>query len=291
MGYFVNLPLSWILADGQWLEWFIAEGLSPEFGFDEAGVEQPLPWHQGIGERLRAAGLSCSVHLPFMRLRPGSPDAAELRFTRERLNRAAELSRVYGAAHMVGHPAYIAERDGEAGSAETPERGWLERFCETWRPLPELGGCPLFLENIRDQSPRLLPGLVKALNLPPAQVGICFDAGHWHAFAGGKKKQDLPEWVKAHAPYIRHLHLHDNDGSDDQHLGLGKGDLPFELLLSELDAHGLRPSVTFEPHSGENFMDTAAWFAARPKAAAQIGWVAPKGSGLPIPPENEMQVF
>lgn len=285
MACFVNLPLSWVARDAHWLDWFLAEGLCPELGLDEASLALPRSWHQDIAQRLRGAGLACAVHLPFMGLEPGSADPSRRAHARVQIRLAAELSKLYGAAHMIGHPGFVAARDGEGRSESSPAPGWLERFCETWMPIPDLAATPLFLENIYDITPRVLLVLLAALDLPPASVGICFDAGHWNYFSGGRSRQDMPEWIQAYAPHLRHLHLHDNDGSSDQHLGLGQGNIPFDLLLKTLKAQSLCPSVTFEPHTAKAFMDTACWFAAHPDAARQLGWTPPKGSGLRPPQE------
>lgn len=286
MACFVNLPLSWVARDAHWLNWFLAEGICPELGLDEASLALPRKWHQDIAQRLRAAGLDCAVHLPFMGLEPGSADPAARIHVQGRIRLAAELAKLYGAAHMIGHPGFVAARDGEGGSESVPDSGWLERFRETWMPIPDLAETPLFLENIYDLTPRVLLVLLAALELPAPSTGICFDAGHWNYFSGGMLRQDMPEWIQAYAPYLRHLHLHDNDGFSDQHLGLGQGNISFTLLLRTLETEKLRPSVTFEPHTAKAFMDTARWFAAHPDAARQLGWTPPKGSGLHPPKED-----
>nr|NIS40833.1 sugar phosphate isomerase/epimerase [Desulfuromonadales bacterium] len=48
------------------------------------------------------------------------------------------------------------------------------------------------------------------------------------------------------APYLLHMHLHDNHGDRDAHLPVGKGTFDFQRLFSLLRAHRLTPSATFE---------------------------------------------
>lgn len=280
---FVNLPLRWIAHDERWLEWFLAEGVAPELGIDAVSLGLDRSWHQAIAQRLQAAGLPCSVHLPFFDLSPGAEDAELLELSRTRLHQAAELARLYRAAHMVGHPDFIAKRDGRQGGETIPDVGWLARSRESWEPLPRLAEAPLFLENTYERSPRPLLALLEDLGLET--TGICLDVGHWNHFAGGGVRQDLPFWVATLAPYLRHLHLHDNDGSADQHLGLGEGNIAFPLLLTALKEGNLSPSVTLEPHTGKDFAIMAAWFAAHPEAGAQLGWSPLRRSELPIPQE------
>jgi sugar phosphate isomerase/epimerase len=113
--------------------------------------------------------------------------------------------------------------------------------------------------------------------LETPDIGICFDIGHWHCFSAIRgERQDLDQWIDAFAPRLRHLHLHDNDGSYDAHLGLGQGTIPFDELLRALKARSLFPSTTFEPHTAKALAGTCHWFARRPEAAAQIGWTPPR---------------
>ena len=273
MGYYVNLPLSWVAGDPAWLEWFISKNVAPELGLDEAALQKPLSWHENMAWKLREAGLACSAHLPFMGLSPGDADPEESLRAGRLLRKAADIASVYGANHMVGHPGYDAARHGTDEEGHTPGPAWLERSRTVWRGLPERAGAPLFLENIYDPSPAVLPALLGALD--ERGTGICFDAGHWHCFSGGHGKKDMADWIRAYSPYLRHLHLHDNDGTQDTHLGLGKGQVPLEELLTALERQKLRPGVTYEPHTIEAFMDTAAWFEKHPKAAAFFRWTTP----------------
>jgi len=64
---------------------------------------------------------------------------------------------------------------------------------------------------------------------------------------GGKQWSALLDrWVEALGPRIRHLHLHDNDGSSDQHYATGEGTIDWPLLLAALRGQGLRLAATLE---------------------------------------------
>ncbi len=54
------------------------------------------------------------------------------------------------------------------------------------------------------------------------------------------------------APYLRHMHLHDNDGVADKHLGLGVGSIPWSELFAGLELLDLAPTFTLEPHTKED---------------------------------------
>lgn len=71
-------------------------------------------------------------------------------------------------------------------------------------------------------------------------AGICFDAGHCHAHF----KDDFP-WKRL-GKKIEELHLHDNFGTDDQHLLPFDGTLPWESYARSLKKCGYDGAVTLE---------------------------------------------
>lgn len=77
------------------------------------------------------------------------------------------------------------------------------------------------------QSPEEHLELVEALASPNCR--IAFDVGHAHTF-----KLDLRGYLEEVLPYLEEVHLHDNDGSEDQHRPLGEGTIPLNQLLSTL---------------------------------------------------------
>ena len=54
--------------------------------------------------------------------------------------------------------------------------------------------------------------------------------GHAHCYS----EISVLKWAKELAPYVGHVHIHDNAGDRDSHLGLGKGTIPWEKVLKLL---------------------------------------------------------
>lgn len=261
--FYVNLPLSYIARDRWYLDEFIRRRLAPELGLDAAVMAGADPsWHRDIAAALRAAGLPCALHLPFFDLQPGSLDDFILEATRRRLDEVRGIAVLYGPRHLVAHGGFTHIYAGL-------QQEWLGRAAATWTGFIEAwpGHPALYLENVYEQDPGPLQGL--CARLAGCNAGTCFDAGHWHSFAGGCRKHDLADWIAALGPHIRHLHLHDNDGSGDGHLGLGQGTIPWKVLFSELAGRALHPGMTLEPHTPDDLERSLefmarypAWFAA-----------------------------
>jgi sugar phosphate isomerase/epimerase len=98
------------------------------------------------------------------------------------------------------------------------------------------------IENVYEKTPRMLIRLFEGLNTE--QVGFCFDPGHMNAFS----ETDMQGWLNELGPRIREIHLHDNDGTEDDHLAIGKGNIDFESLFEYVEQNRLRPIFTVEAH-------------------------------------------
>ena len=83
-------------------------------------------------------------------------------------------------------------------------------------------------ENIFEEAPETLRMLVKEINSP--NLGVCFDTGHFNLFS----KVPLEKWFEEIGDNIIEVHLHDNTGSNDDHLGIGDGNIDFDLFFSLL---------------------------------------------------------
>ena len=108
-------------------------------------------------------------------------------------------------------------------------------------------GTRLMLENVYEKDPDDIGVLLKRLK--DQNVGFCLDSGHLVAFG----KANLKVWLESLGPYIEQVHLHDNHGSNDEHLAIGLGTIDFDLLFSYLKSNrNSPPVVTLEPHREED---------------------------------------
>jgi sugar phosphate isomerase/epimerase len=111
----------------------------------------------------------------------------------------------------------------------------------------------IMLENVYESDPGCLGALLDQVNSPCLR--FCFDTGHFNAYS----KTDLTLWLERLGRYVGELHLHDNEGSTDDHLPVGKGNFPFDRLFAFLREKGISPIVTVEPHTEQNLWDTLAY--------------------------------
>ena len=107
---------------------------------------------------------------------------------------------------------------------------------EFLRQLPQ--DMTIALENVMEPQPRLLADIARQVDDP--RLGLCLDVGHANTFVS---RVPPVEWVAPMAPWLRHVHLHNNAGHDDLHDPLGQGTLAMEQVLDTILE--LCPAATF----------------------------------------------
>ena len=106
------------------------------------------------------------------------------------------------------------------------------------------------IENVLDDEPDMMAAIARDAADP--RIGLCYDVGH--ANIVGDRSQD--EWLETMAPYLKHLHIHNNDGDRDLHRGLTEGTLDIERVLDGvIEKCAPDTTVTAEILSGPESFD------------------------------------
>lgn len=175
------------------------------------------------------------LHAPFAELCPAAIDPLVRAVTRRRFLQAAALAKRYGAEKMVVHSGFIP-------LVYYPE--WFApQSAAFWREfLNDVDGLTLCVENVMETSPDALRQVAEQVNDP--RLRICFDVGHAFCQSG-----ELAPWLDALAPYSSHVHLHNNHGTFDEHLGLPDGTLDMAAVIRQLEALAPQATYTLEVRS------------------------------------------
>ena len=97
-----------------------------------------------------------------------------------------------------------------------------------------------------DDSPYLLTELAKRMEQED-RFAVCLDTAH--AFISGSP---LSFWFESLKPYIRHLHINDNDGEQDLHQIVGSGNFPWDIFKDFVLSLKHPPSLLIEVRSFED---------------------------------------
>ncbi len=232
------------------LRTIIEDRINPEISFSSTDLETvPKTAFSAVARAVSEAGLRVTFHAPFMDLRPGAIDPKIRQATRERLQQVFDLVPFFRPLTVVCHPSFDERYYVSTGQA------WLEKSIETWTYFLEVvkeSKTVIALENVYETEPAPLVALFQALASP--RFGFCFDTGHFNVFS----RIPLVDWIEKLGPLVVELHLHDNNGSADDHAPVGKGNFPFSELFSRLRERNLHPLLTLEAHSLPHLWESLA---------------------------------
>jgi len=236
----IQICVPFRLLKEKYLPLVLENRINPEIGIDGGVIDtHSKKDFLEMASILRQEGLSITLHGPFYDLVPGGMDKKILKATRERLKQAFDIIPLFEPLSIVCHTGYDRKRYHEV------EDDWLDAALETWAPLVKgLHGTrtTLMIENVYEKTPRLLLRLLSGLNTE--KVGFCFDAGHMNVFS----ETNMEGWLTTLGPLLKEVHLHDNDGTSDDHLAIGQGKIDFEHLFEYMEENHLRPIMTLEAH-------------------------------------------
>ena len=236
----VQISIPFRLLKEKYLSTVLKNRVNPEISFDGEVIDvYSRKDFSDIASVLQQEGLSITLHGPFYDLAPGGIDKKILRTTRERLRQVFDLIPVFKPMTIVCHTGYDKNRYYKL------KKEWLETALETWTPLVDDiqgTGTTLVFENVFEKTPEMLFRLIKGLD--STATGFCFDIGHLFVFS----ETSIEGWLNSLGPFLKQLHLHDNDGTWDNHWAIGSGKIDFEILFRFLEKNRLRPVITLEPH-------------------------------------------
>lgn len=170
-------------------------------------------------------------HGPYHELTPAAVDPLVLEITRKRYRQAAEKAAELGCTKLVLHAGFIPQ-------VYFPE--WFTvRSIDFWgRMMDELPeSLTVCLENVMEPSPEMLLTIVDAVAHP--RLRLCLDVGHANTFVSEVSPMT---WLERLAPFLSHVHLHNNFGRHDLHEPLPEGSIDMAAILTRLEA--LCPGVT-----------------------------------------------
>ena len=192
---------------------------------------------EGISQRL--------LHAPYNELFPCAIDKKARELAAYRYRQAIDLAKRYGAKKVIVHGGY--------NSRIYFPVWYVEQSIVFWKAfLEEDPGVQIVLENVLEDDPQWLLDIVKGVEDP--RLRLCLDVGHVNAYSA------LPvmDWLEMWAPYISHFHIHNNDGSRDQHYPLTEGTIPMLQLLTR--AQELCPEATYTLELMQD-RSSVAWLA------------------------------
>lgn len=157
----------------------------------------------------------------------------------DRFRQASDLAAQYGANQIIFHAGFVPNVYVPCWFTEQSILFWRE-FLQTQGP----DKC-FCLENVMEADPQWLKEIVSEVGDP--RLGICLDLGHANVCSG----MDVFRWMECLAPWIRHFHIHNNDGTRDAHGPLDSGSIPMARFLKEAVIECRNAGFTLEVQNAE----------------------------------------
>lgn len=104
----------------------------------------------------------------------------------------------------------------------------------------------IYLENMFDSDPAIMIEISQRL-WSYGNYGVCFDYAH-----ASISSTPMERWVTGLAPYIKHVHVNDNDFVHDLHLAIGDGKIDWKQFMRYRKQYFPDCSVLIETTSPEN---------------------------------------
>jgi sugar phosphate isomerase/epimerase len=193
-----------------------------------------------LKEAAKSYGLEYSLHAPFADINIASPSKDMLNAATKRLKESMAYANELDAKMWVFHPGALT-----GISQFYPGAAWkrnTESIQELYKTAEEYG-LNIALENLPGKywflmhKPEEFMRFYRETSLP---IGVALDLGHAHL------ENEIAPFFKLLADKIVHIHASDNDGSDDQHLGIGHGKIDYDWLKQTLDKMGYDKAVIIE---------------------------------------------
>jgi len=193
-----------------------------------------------LKEAAKSYSLDYTVHAPFADINIASPSNTILGASLKRLKQSMAYANELDAKVWVFHPG------AKTGISQFyPGAEWKQNVLsikEIYRSAEEYG-LNIASENLPAKywfmmhSPEEFMRFYRETNLP---LGIALDLGH------ANLEGQIDPFFNLLADKIVHIHASDNDGSDDQHLGIGKGKIDYDAFKQNIDKIGYDKTIVIE---------------------------------------------
>jgi sugar phosphate isomerase/epimerase len=163
------------------------------------------------------------------------------------IEEAKDMIRVAGQLKIDLLNFHFYGRLGRVGATEESTATFLENFTDSMRQLSKFAKAKkvsLMLENVPTEKNgigRLENFSAVMTRVPELQFHL--DVGH--AFIENRMN-GIRSYIDAFADKLVHIHIHDNHGTEDEHLPLGWGKIDFKKVVRWLKELNYCKTITFE---------------------------------------------
>ena len=195
---------------------------------------------QILNDLASSCNLRYTVHAPFADINIASPSQHMLKAMLKRLEKSIMLSRELDAYVWVFHPGL------KTGiSMFYPGKDWVQNRKTTqllYKTAADYG-VKIAIENVPEPYPFIMKSVEhfkKFYEEINEDIGLALDIGHANI------NRQIELFLETFPDKIVHIHAHDNNGKEDQHLGIGYGTINWEKIAELLKEVSYNKTVIVE---------------------------------------------
>lgn len=168
-----------------------------------------------------------TMHGAFIDIVVFSDDEKIAEISKLRMRQSMEIAKQLGVCGVVFHTNCNPMLAGDSYDYKmvTKTAAYVEELLKEY---PEVH---IYLENMFDASPKVLAEISERL-CKYSNYGVCLD--YAHACISNLPMQD---WVEMLAPYLKHVHINDNDLKRDLHMAVGTGHINWNQFAKYYRTH------------------------------------------------------
>lgn len=194
-----------------------------------------------LNQTAKSRGIQFTVHAPFADMNIASPSKPMLTATLKRLRESIAYANALDAKLWVFHPG------SKTGiSIFYPGEDWKQNIksIQELHKTAEEYGLNTAIENLPEKygfimkTPEDFQKFYKQTGLN--DVGIALDVGH------ANLEGQIEPFLRSLPDKIVHMHISDNKGENDQHLGIGYGKIDWQRFAENLRAIDFDKTVIIE---------------------------------------------
>ncbi len=162
-----------------------------------------------------------ALHAPFDNLSPCSSIKKIKEMTELQYTYIYEIAEKLGATSIIFHTGYNPNKDSFENSLKNAVRFW-QKFTYGKEHIN------FYIENLLEQNCAFQLQLHDKVSRP--NLKICLDIGH----SNKNSPYSVEEWIQQLNNRIGYVHLHNNNGIEDEHKGINNGTANIRHILDNL---------------------------------------------------------
>lgn len=189
--------------------------------------------------KLQSLPVDYTIHPPAWDINLTSENRATRETAFSEYKKAIEFAGMIGASHVVIHPGFCFSPVFNKQTAQQRAAHYINELCQVAKPL----NVKLAIENVGYNGSSLFTQeeYTNFLRDIDETAGFLIDTGH-----ANLNNWDIPRLIKETKDRLLALHIHDNDGTGDDHLAIGEGTIDWKSVFTAINEYASHCELILE---------------------------------------------